>query len=215
MGQAPADRDDDAVVPVLLIDDHRAFTDALRISLERQPDLRCVAVAHSAHEGLAQAANTDFAVAIVDLGLPDAGGLELIATLLGIRPHARIVVLTAHPRPDLAERALSAGATGFLGKDTTLERILTAVRTSGPGHPIVETPTESAGAVALTHREHEVLRHLGCGFDATRIADELGISLHTTRGHIKTVMAKLGARSQLGAVVTAEQRGLITLGSRY
>lgn len=203
-------------VPLLLLDDHRVFTDVLRMTLDRQPDLHCVAVAHSAHEGLARASTVEFDVAIVDLDLPDSRGVDVIAALCALRPSARIVVLTAHARPDLAERALAAGAVAFLGKGATLDRILDAVRTATGDDPFVETEQPRlADGVDLTLREHDVLRQLGIGHDANRIADELGISVHTTRGHIKAVMAKLGARSQLGAVVTAGRLGLITVGSRY
>ncbi|MBL8925986.1 MAG: response regulator transcription factor [Pseudonocardia sp.] len=200
--------------PVLLLDDHRVFTDLLEVSLGLQPDLCCVAVAHTAREGLAKAAAVDFAVAVVDLQLPDAGGLDLIPQLLALRPQARIVVLTAHPRPDLAERAVAAGVVAFLGKDAALARILDAVRHAGPGHPVVGAAPRPS-RVDLTHREFDVLRELGQGRDAARIAASLGISLYTTRDHIKSVMAKLGVHSQLDAVVSAERLGLITLGARY
>jgi two-component system response regulator DesR len=200
--------------PVLLLDDHRVFTDLLEVSLGLQPDLCCVAVAHTAREGLAKAAAVNFAVAVVDLQLPDAGGLDLIPQLLALRPHARIVVLTAHPRPDLAERAIAAGAAAFLGKDVTLARILDALRHAGPDRPVVGTAPRPS-RVDLTRREFDVLRELGQGRDAARVAAALGISLYTARDHIKSVMAKLGVHSQLDAVVCAERLGLITLGARY
>ncbi|MCO1657054.1 response regulator transcription factor [Pseudonocardia humida] len=201
-------------LPVLLVDDHRVFTDALRISLDLQPGLRCAAVAHSARDGLARAGAVDVAAAVVDLVLPDADGLDVVAALRARRPAVRVIVLTAHPRPELAQRALAAGAVGFLGKDAPLERILAALRAADAEHPVVDVPPAAEAAVRLTHREHEVLRGLGAGLDATRIAGELGLSVHTTRGHIKAVLAKLGAQNQLGAVVTAQRLGLVTVGPR-
>ena len=201
-------------IRVLLLDDHRVFTDLLEIGLGLQPDLCCVAVAHTTREGLAKAAAVDFAVAVVDLQLPDEGGLDLIPQLLELRPRARIVVLTAHPRSDLAERAIAAGAVAFLGKDAALACILDAVRHADPGRPVVGAAPRPRG-VELTHREFDVLRELGQGRDAARIAAALGISLYTTRDHIKSVMAKLGVHSQLDAVVSAERLGLITVGASY
>jgi DNA-binding NarL/FixJ family response regulator len=200
--------------PVLLLDDHRAFTDLLEMALGLQPDLYCAAVAHTAREGLALAAAVDFAVAVLDLQLPDAGGLDVIPRLLALRPRSRVVVLTAHPRSDLAERAVAAGAAAFLGKDASLARILDALRHAHAGRPTVVVPTR-ASDVELTHREFDVLRELGQGRDATRIAGALGISVYTARDHIKSVMAKLGVHSQLDAVISAERLGLITLGTRY
>lgn len=202
--------------PVLLVDDHRVFTDLLELSLGLQPDLCCVAVAHTVREGLVKAASVEFAVAVVDLQLPDGGGLELIPRLRELRPASRIVVLTAHPRADFAERAIAAGAVAFLGKDAALPRILEAVRSADADRPVVEAHVRrTAEHIVLTHREYDVLRELGQGRDATRIAAALGISVHTARDHIKAVMAKLGVHSQLDAVVSAERLGLITLGSRF
>ena len=199
--------------PVLLVDDHRVFTDSLEIALGLQPDLCCVAVAHTAREGLVRAAVTDFTVAVVDLQLPDSGGLDLIPQLLAVRPEARIVVLTAHPRPDLAGRAVAAGAVAFLGKDTALAHILDALRNARRDRPVLGVVPRPSG-VELTHRELDVLRELGQGRDATRIAAALDISVYTARDHIKSVMAKLGVHSQLDAVVSAVRLGLITLDVR-
>ena len=196
-----------------MVDDHRVFTDALRLSLERQEDVSGVTVAHSAGEALARARRTAFDAAIVDLDLPDAPGIDVVSALREIQPGVRVIVLTAYGRPDLAERATAAGAAAFLTKEGTLDRVLTALRTSGPERRPVDAG--DAGRSDLTHREQDVLRLLGQGQDPSRIATELGISLHTVRGHVKAVMAKLGARSQLGAVVAAHRRGLISVGSRY
>ncbi|GAA0993914.1 response regulator transcription factor [Acrocarpospora macrocephala] len=200
-------------LPVLLLDDHRVFTDSLALSLDVEPDLRCVATAHTGRDGLAKAAAIDFAVAVVDLQLPDMGGLHVVAELRRLRPGARIVVLTAHVRADLAERAIAAGAVAFLGKDAPLIRILAAIRSADAAHPMVDSAPPRR--IRLTDREYDVLRELGQGHDASRIAARLGISLHTTRAHIKAVMAKLGVHTQLDAVVSADRLGLITIGSGY
>lgn len=196
-----------------MVDDHRVFTDALRLGLERQEDVAAVTVAHSAGEALAHAHRTDFDAAIVDLDLPDMSGLDVVAALTGMSAGMCVVVLTAYGRPDLVERAAAAGAAAFLTKAGTLDCVLTALRTPAAARPPVDAGP--AGRVDLTHREQDVLRLLGQGRDPSGIAAELGISLHTVRGHVKAVMAKLGARSQLGAVVAAHRRGLIRVGSRY
>jgi DNA-binding NarL/FixJ family response regulator len=203
-------------VAVLVVDDHRVFTDALRIGMGVHEGVRCAAVAHSAHEALARAAAVAFDVALVDLDLPDADGLVLVGRLRERHPEVRAIVLTAFARPDLADRALAAGAVGFLGKDGTLERILTAVRTADAAHPVLDPAVERARGehVALTPREHDVLRGLAAGHDVGRIAQELGISRFTTRDHVKAVLGKLGAHSQLAAVVAAQRLGLVRLGSR-
>lgn len=205
------------MIKVLLVDDHRVFTDVLRLGIEAEPGLRCIAVAHSLQEGRAHAASAEFDVAIVDLELPDCEGVSIVRSLLDLRPQARVLVLTAFARPDHARRALSAGAAGFLGKESALTTVFRAVRTATPTTPVVEPPLPALGPsnMDLTPREQDVLRQLGLGQEPYRIAANLGISLHTTRGHIKSLMRKLDARSQLGAVVAADRLGLLNLGRRY
>jgi DNA-binding NarL/FixJ family response regulator len=198
---------------LLVIDDHRVFTDTLALSLDLEPDLCCVATAQTARDGLAKAAAFEVDVAIVDLDLPDASGIEVVAELLALRPAMRAIVLTAHPRADLASRALLAGAAAFLPKDAALRSILSAVRTADPARPVVDAPRQPA--VSLTAREYDVLRQLAQGFDAHRCATALGLSVYTTRDHIKALMGKLSAHTQLEAVVAADRLGLISVGSRY
>jgi DNA-binding NarL/FixJ family response regulator len=206
-----------APLSLLLLDDHRVFTDSLALSLDLEPDMRCVASAYTARDGLAMAAAIDFAAAVVDLRLPDADGIEVIERLREVRPAARVVVLTAHPRADLARRAIAAGAVAFLSKDARLARIIDALRHAGAERPFVDPDPsyEPADTIGLTPREYDVLRQLGQGRDARRAAAALGMSVHTARDHIKALMAKLGAHTQLEAVVRAERLGLITIGSRY
>jgi DNA-binding NarL/FixJ family response regulator len=145
---------------------------------------------------------------LVDLGLPDDSGLQLVAELAWRIP---VLVLTAHPRVDLVRRATAAGAAGFLAKDMPLHEILVAAHAALAGTPV--RSWEPDRLVHLTGRELDVLAGLGRGRDTSRIATELGISVHTTRDHIRAVLAKLGAHSQLEAVVTADRLGLIAVGA--
>ncbi|CUU59413.1 DNA-binding response regulator, NarL/FixJ family, contains REC and HTH domains [Parafrankia irregularis] len=203
---------------LLVIDDHRIFAEALCLALGLEPDVRSVAKAHTGRDGLAMAAALDITAAVVDLDLPDLDGIEVVTRLGVLRPAARIVVLTAHARPDLAQRAVAAGAAAFLPKEAPLVRITAALRGQGGDEPVVDLGAArpaSVGHVGLTPRELDVLRQLAQGRDAQQTAATLGISLYTARDHIKALMAKLGARSQLEAVVSATSLGLVTVGSRY
>ncbi|MCO1654579.1 response regulator [Pseudonocardia humida] len=197
---------------VLLVDDHRVFADALAIGVAAQPDLTCAAVAYTAaaaRAALAGAAiDAAIDVALVDLDLPDDSGMRLVEEFAARRP---VIVLTAHPRLDLARRAAAAGAAGFLAKDAPLPEILAAVRAALAGSAVRSWETDTD--VHLTARELEVLSGLGRGRDATRIAADLGISVHTTRDHIRALLAKLGVHSQLDAVVTADRLRLIAVGT--
>ncbi|OZM79937.1 response regulator transcription factor [Pseudonocardia sp. MH-G8] len=198
---------------VFLIDDHRVFAETLALAVSTQPDLSCTGVAHSVREARSvlhgRPAEELPDLAIIDLDLPDGSGLHLIAELA---QHIPVLVLTAHPRVDVLRRAKAARAAGVLGKDQPLHEILAAARTALAGGPVQSWAP--GPAVHLTGRELDVLSGLGRGRDATRIAADLGISIYTTRDHIRALLAKLGAHSQLEAVVTADRLGLIAVGAR-
>jgi two-component system response regulator DesR len=191
---------------VLVIDDQRLFTDVLTVALDAQPDLHCVAAAGTVRDGLVKAHACDFDVAIVDLHLPDGGGLNVVASLRALRPSAQLVVLTSHARPGLLAAARRAGADALLVKDQPLRTVLDVIRGADQPRPHVTAPAE---VPRLTPREREVLELLASGTQAQQIARELGLSLHTVRDHIRAILGKLGAHSQLDAVVTADRLGLI------
>jgi len=198
---------------ILLIDDHRVFTDLLAFALDAEPDLCCVAVANSAQEGLAKAAAYAFDAAIVDLELPDGGGLGVIAKLRVLRPSAKLIVLTGHARPGLAELADRAGADAFLPKDDPLRAVLAVVRDTAPAPTSPGAPPPSGPR--LTAREHDVLTQLAAGADARQIAQGLGLSVHTVRDHLKAIRKKFGVHSQLDVVIEAGRLGMVGLGERF
>ncbi len=194
--------------PVLVIDDHRAFADLMRLGLDGQDDLHCAGVAHNLREALNIAAAVPYAGAVVDLGLPDGDGAQVVEALRRQKPDARIVVLTAHPRSDLARRARRAGADAVLAKSGRFAEVLRALR---------ERPATSASALdddPLTPREMQVIALLAEGDDVQQIADSLSLSAYTVRDHVKAILAKLGARSQLEAVVIAARAGIVLMEPR-
>jgi DNA-binding NarL/FixJ family response regulator len=156
----------------------------------------------------------------MDLELPDVDGIEATMLLRARHPETRVVVLTASTDPALVGRAAAAGASGFLTKNGALGDVLHAVHTAHGGGMTVSsqlltgllksTSAQPAAATGgLTARELEVLQLMGAGLDARAIARQLGISVHTCRGHVKRVLAKLDAHSQLEAVAVATRRGLL------
>lgn len=198
-----------ATVRVLVIDDHRVFTELLSLALDASAGTRCVAVASSIREGLAKAAAHQLDVVVIDVRLPDGSGLDAVPALLALHPQARILLLTAHPRADLAERALNAGASGFLAKEEPLSHLLTAIAEARPNRPAISNALPSGDAIGLTRREREVLTLMAQGHDPAAIARLLWLSRHTVRDHVKAVLAKLGAHSQLAAVSKAIALGLV------
>ena len=213
---------------VLLVDDHRAFSGALAVAIDGQPDLVCVGPPTTIGECLGMAEQTAPDVVLLDVYLPDGDGIEAIPAIRGRHGEARILVMTGYTDVEVMARAASAGASGFLPKENSISAVLAAIRAAGDGQMLVdgsilaailgrvgrsEPGTRGAGSASgtanLTTRERDVLDLMGQGLDPHAVAGRLGISLHTCRGYQKSILAKLGAHSQLEAVVVASRRGLI------
>ena len=199
-----------AVQRVLVVDDHRVFTDLLMLALDADPGFSCVSPADSVARGREVVAVEDIDVAVIDVQLGDGDGFVLAEEILATRPGVRVVMLTAYPRPDLVRRAVSIGASGLLAKDGSLADLVEGLRSASPARPVlVDLPGPDHD---LTVRELEVLSLLAGAADVRAIARTLGISPHTARDHVKSVLAKLGATSQLDAVVEAARRGIVAIG---
>lgn len=195
---------------VMVVDDHRVWCDALAYGLDGRHGITCASVAHTLAEARTRMAATPVDGALVDLCLPDGSGLELIAPLLAAHPTCRVVMISAHPRPDLKREALAAGAVGLLAKEVSLTAVVAALRDGDVGAQRWEQRT--AGQPTLTLREREVLALLATGLDVRAISRRMELSVHTVRDHVRAVLAKLGAHSQLEAIVNAAQLGLVDLG---
>ncbi len=190
---------------VVIVDDHRTFADLMRMGIDAEDDLCCVGVAHSLQDARRLATTVPCDAAIIDLALPDGNGAEVVAEIHRASPGARIVILTAHPRSDVARRALAAGAHAVLPKHGSLDDVFAAVRATAPASPPRDEPA------LLTPREHEVLTLLSQGRDVQAIASHLGLSPHTVRDHVKAILAKFDARTQLEAVMAAARAGVLLL----
>ena len=207
---------------ILVVDDHNTFAELLTGALDREHDLSSVGHATTGAEGVAMYARLDPDVVLMDVQLPGTDGFDATAQILALRPDARVILLTAIATAAVAARAASSGACGFLAKEGHLEDMLRIVRSARPGgfsiDPALLTrlarqrvPEVAPLQHQLTDRELEVLALLGDGKDVTRIARELSISNHTCRWHIKSLLAKLEAHSQLEALVIAVRKGLIDI----
>jgi DNA-binding NarL/FixJ family response regulator len=217
------------VIRVLLIDDHASAREPLAFMLDREPDLTVVASTGSIAESrqvLADGAAID--VALVDLGLPDGWGTELLGSIYASNPRAVALVLTSHTDRVLHARALAEGAAGVVHKSADVAEIASAIRRLHAGEPLV-SPREVADAVALaaadrrerdsaahllaqlTPREHDVLQTLAEGLPDKEIAARLSIGVGTVRTHVNSILTKLGVSSRLQAVVLAARNGAIAM----
>jgi DNA-binding NarL/FixJ family response regulator len=207
---------------VLVVDDHMTFVELLTGAIDREPDLVSVGHATTGAAGVAIFDQLRPDVVLMDLRLPDIDGFAATARMLAINPDVRVIMLTAHVTRTAVARAAASGVCGFLSKDGHLKDMLRTVRTAQPGDLAVDPdlltrligqPQTTGRTLArpLSERELTVLTRMADGKDVTTIARELSISAHTCRDHVKAVLSKLGAHTQLEAVVTAVRIGLIAI----
>ncbi|MEV6398848.1 response regulator transcription factor [Streptomyces sp. NPDC051907] len=212
-----------APVTVLLVDDHPMFLDGLRGALLPQDGFRVVGEASSAEEAIALSLQTSPQVVVLDLGLPDASGIEVTRRLLSDRQEVRVLVLSMSEDDDNVLAAMRAGAGGYLVKGADREEILAAIRTVAGGGAvfgprIAERLQSFFGALAaapgrsvfpdLTPRELEILDLVASGLDYRQIARRLTISDKTVRNHVTNIFTKLQVNDRAQAIVRARNAGL-------
>lgn len=212
---------------VLVVVAEEAHGKELCRRLTAAPDLRCCGIATSLGDGIDMLRPGDVHTVIVGDTLPDAGVWNAVRAFRDLDPEAGVVVLSEDPKAESLREARLAGAAGFVTGDVPIDELVGLVWLGSRGRLFVDADValqvagaapaspgglDSSPATAetpLTPRELEVLQLLGRGLDPTSIAGELGLSIHTARGHVKRILAKLGAHSQLEAVIVAVQLGLL------
>ncbi|GAB6985638.1 response regulator transcription factor [Nocardioides pyridinolyticus] len=191
---------------LLVVDDHPVLAESLAHVLAGRAEYATVVVAHSLADARTELGRSAFDRAVVDVRLPDGDGTSLVPQLVDQPGGCRVVVLTAHPHPHVVARATSGGAASVLPKGSSLTVLLDALE----GRLPPATTGDAADVPSrLSRREIEVLTLLADGQDVRQAARRLEISHHTVRDHLKSTYVKLGASSQLEAVLTAHREGLI------
>lgn len=214
-----------ATLRVLVVDDHSTFAELLTGAIDREGDLVSVGHATNAADAVAMFDRLRPDVVLMDVQLPDTDGFAATAQILAMSPDARVIMLTAHVTADAVANAAASGVCGFLAKDGHFADLLSTVRTAKRGSlavdpvlvtRLIDQPRTARRALArpLSQRELSVLLRMADGRDVTTIAHELHISSHTCRGHVKSVLSKLGAHSQLEAVIVAVRIGLIQINNQ-
>jgi two-component system response regulator DesR len=201
------------VIRVLLAEDQGMVRGALASLLGLEPDIEVVAQVARGDEVLAAAQSVDPDVALLDIEMPGATGLEALAQLRGALPGCRILILTTFGRPGYLRRAMEAGASGFLLKDAPAQELASAIRRAVAGERIVDPGLAAAalseGECPLTAREHEVLVASRNYATVADIAGALYLSPGTVRNHLSSVMQKLDARNRAEALKLAEEKGWV------
>lgn len=211
---------------VLLADDHHFFREGLRDMLETA-GVNVVGEARDGTEAVALAGELKPDLVVIDLGMSDIVGAEILRRLAAANPQARALVLTASADAAEVLEALAAGACGYILKDTQPEELIDGIRQTARSQVVLShdvarilveraspnnhdlKPTQTVNdCPALTAREQDVLRLIVEGADNAAIGLELSISRHTVKQHVTNIFEKLGVRTRVEAAVHAVRTGL-------
>ncbi|HEV3076596.1 MAG TPA: response regulator transcription factor [Thermoanaerobaculia bacterium] len=198
------------MIRVLLAEDQSMVLGALAALLELEPDIEVVARARDGGEALRLAAETSPDVVLTDIEMPGMGGLDLAAELRRRANPARVVIVTTFARSGFLQRALAAGAAGYLLKDSPAERLADAVRRVHAGLRAIDPELATAAwdeLDPLTERERQVLRLAGEGMSTAGVAAELHLSEGTVRNYLSEAIGKLGAANRVEAARIARGKG--------
>lgn len=199
------------MIRLLLADDQALVRGALAALLSLEADLEVVAEVGRGDEVVEAARRTRPDVALLDVEMPGLDGLAATAALRAALPACKVLVVTTFGRPGYLRRAMSAGASGFVVKDTPARQLADAVRRVAAGLRVVDpglaAESLAAGDSPLTARETEVLRAARDGGTIADLAATLALSEGTVRNHLSSAIGKTGARTRAEAVRLADESG--------
>lgn len=214
------------MISVAIIEDHQILVDSLGLMLRYEPDMEFLGAASSVSDGqqLIQQSKPD--VLLLDVGLPDGNGLDIIPEVNSTSPDTNIVVLTSLTDEVTLMRVVDSGISGFVSKNSQLSELLETIRKAADGEIVMPTsllmgllmrlPRDKAAAYKdekgwerLTIREQEILELLAKGKSGNEIAEDLHIAPLTVRTHIRNMMSKMGVHSRLEAVAFGLKKGII------
>lgn len=203
-------------IRVLVADDHPLMREGIGAVIGSQPDMHIVGEAGDGREALRLYRELRPDVALIDLQMPDVNGIEAIQAIRSEFPDARIAILTTYGGDARALQAIKAGAQAYLLKSALRKELTEAIRALAAGRRYF--PAEIAAELAnhfgqdcLSPREIEVLQLIARGHANKDIASDLNLSEDTVKGHLRSIMSKLGANNRTHAVTIGIERGFIGL----
>jgi two-component system, NarL family, response regulator LiaR len=206
-------------IRVMIVDDHAMVRKGLISFLKNRPDLELVGEACDGREAIAGCQQLQPDVILMDLVMPELGGVAATRTIHQRWPHVRVIALTSFQEKELVQDALQAGAIGYLLKNVSGDELAQAIRQAHGGRPTLAPeavqaliqPASEAEALAadLTRRENEVLALLVKGMSNPEIAERLVISRATVKVHVSSILSKLGVGSRAEAIALAIQNKLV------
>ena len=207
-------RAEQATVRVLVADDHPVVRLGIRANVTPQSDMTVIAEAGDGVEAIASIKEHLPDIVLLDLRMPQMDGLDVLAEVKNSRLPCKIIIMTTFDSEEDVQRAMKAGARGYLLKDSTQEEILDAIRRVSLGETylparIVQKVAEGMRKPELSPREVEVLQWVAAGKSNKEIGAELGITEGTVKAHVTNILSKLHAADRTQAVTTAIKRGMI------
>ena len=206
-------------VRLLIADDHPIVRAGFEGMLAEKPDLEVVGEAGNGEEAVRLADQLRPDVVLMDLRMPEVDGVEAIGRIKEEHPHVHILVLTTYDSDADILRAIEAGATGYLLKDTPREELFRAIRAAARGEPVLAPSVtarlmqraKSPSQAALSGREIEVLELVARGRSNRELAKDLHLSEATVKSHLIHIFDKLGVADRTAAVTVALERGILRL----
>jgi DNA-binding NarL/FixJ family response regulator len=213
-------------VKIILADDHRIMREGLRALLEQQSGMEIIAEAEDGRTTVDLAHEFKPDVVVIDISMPDLNGIDATRQIISAAPHIKVIALSMHSDRKFVREMLSAGASGYLLKDSAFEELGTALAAvlnnqTYLSPKIADTvvrdylgkidTTESRTSPSLTHREREVLQLLAEGRTTKEIASKLCVSIKTIETHRKQIMEKVGLNSVAELTKYAIREGLTSL----
>jgi len=204
------------VIRVMTVDDHPLIREGVAALIVNQKDMRLVGEAANGREALTQFRSQRPDVTLMDLQMPEMNGIDALIAIRSEFPDARIIVLTTYAGDALCKRAMKAGAQAYILKGNVRKDLLDTIRAVRGGRKILHAEVAAELATyaaddALSEREIEVLSLIAAGNSNKLVADQLAISEDTVKGHVKSILSKLGVNDRTHAVTAALKRGIIDL----
>lgn len=198
-------------INIAIADDQALVRGALSALLGLEPDITVVGEAASGTDAVDMCLNNDVDVALFDIEMPGLNGIEATRELRNKGRDTKVLIVTTFGRPGYLQRALAAGAKGFVVKDAPAEELVEAVRKIHRGEqavdPALAIESISLGPSPLTEREREVLAVAHTGASVRTMADSLFLSEGTVRNHLSSAISKLGVDNRSSAAIEAAKRG--------
>lgn len=213
-----------ALIRLAVVDDHQMFVEAIKLLLAGELDIETVGAASTANEAIEMCRRTHPDVVLMDIDMTGLSGLEGTRRIREQCPDTQVVILSALNQPAVIARALDAGACAYVQKTRAADYLMDVIRNAAAGE-LVFPPAEGKALnpshgpwpdllgdgipMSLTSREAEILQALATGKSTRAVAEALFISPLTVQTHVKSILAKLGVRSKLEAVVLGARLGLV------